>query len=470
MTDFRRMMNECPTVVGMLTTALESGGSLDSAVREVAAEGPPLSAGMFTRAVRTTDTKGASSLGAALTAEVSALPASASGYRHSVLLCIAASESSGQEERLRLLREASDIALDSVRTMGEAYSASLTVPCMTVFGLGIMVPMILMSIVPLLGMGGLFGTTSVDGDMVVLLTVVAIPAVILVLSMAIRGRNPFASEPIGPPGFAKALPLLVAVPLALFQFQQGSGPEDVVLLSVAPAAAMTAILLAGDRIAERARASCESGLRDSVFEMGNRMLSGETFETACTGVLLSRDECGETAERLERELLLCRGDIGAAVDSSVSPVSPEVSRALRDIQRCSEEDVDNAGRLAIALGRQFHNGDSVRRSLELRLKSMTDMMVGTAVVFAPMVLGMSVSMLGPLSEVAGYQSSMDTGAVLSAYIVELCILISVLTTSLGDRGGFGTGLWRFCLMAPVALIVFRVCSGISLRRGYHRVG
>ena len=58
---------------------------------------------------------------------------------------------------------------------------------------------------------------------------------------------------------------------------------------------------------------------------------------------------------------------------------------------------------------------------------MVDMMTGTALLFAPLVLGMSVAMLGPLSEIAGYQDVGDTGAVLSAYLVELCGLIAVLT-------------------------------------------
>ena len=58
-TDTLRLIDECPTVVGMMTTVVESGDSLDTAIRSVAEDGPPRSAKVFGRAVRLADTKGA---------------------------------------------------------------------------------------------------------------------------------------------------------------------------------------------------------------------------------------------------------------------------------------------------------------------------------------------------------------------------------------------------------------------------
>ena len=147
---------------------------------------------------------------------------------------------------------------------------------------------------------------------------------------------------------------------------------------------------------------------------------------------------------------------------TVSPISADVSRAFCDILRSSACDTVDAGRLAMALGRQFHNSDDVRRRLESELRSMVDMMTGTAVLFAPLVLGMSVSMLGPLSELSGAGTSGDTGTVLSVYLVELCGLIAVLTSDLSGRHGAREVVWRFSTMVPVSLVVFTVCSGFGL--------
>lgn len=467
--DHRRLLNEAPTVVGILTTSLGSGGSLDTAVRTVASEGPPISAGIFGDVVRLTYTRGCDGIAQGLTEAVGRLPPGASGYKQAMLLCVSASESDGESERARLLEEASETALESVRTMGESYSSSLTVPCMTVFGLGIMVPMILMSLIPMLGIGGMFGAGTLDSRTIVLVTVVLIPAVILALSIWIRRTNPFLPQDPSKEGLLSASPLLLAIPLALFQLSQGRPFEEVVLLSVGPASVVASILMVGGHLSERRREACEQGLRDSVFELGNRMITGDSFEKVCPEVIGGRPECADVRLALERELGLCRGDVGSAVDRSIGSVSQDVSRAYRDILRCSEGDTVDAGRLAIAVGRQFQNSATVRKGLELRLRSMTDMMMGTAVLFAPMVLGMSVSMLEPLSGISGFQPMDDSGAVLSVYLVELCALISMLTCNIGGGGSLRSCLWRFCLMVPAALVVFRVCSSFGLRReGYHR--
>ena len=186
------------------------------------------------------------------------------------------------------------------------------------------------------------------------------------------------------------------------------------------------------------------------------------LENAAVSALKGRRECSDVGVKLEREIAVCRGDLTTAVDNAIGPVSRGMARAYRDILRCSERDSGDAGRLAMALGRQFHNSDNVRRDLEARLKSMKDMMSGTAVLFAPLVLGMSVSMLEPLSEISGYSQDGDVGAVLSLYLVELCLLIALLTSNLGSGDGVRSVVWRFCCTVPVALVVFRVCCGISL--------
>ena len=49
--DVMRLVDEGPTVVGMITTAVGSGGSLDTAIRVVAEDGPRHSRTLFSHAV-----------------------------------------------------------------------------------------------------------------------------------------------------------------------------------------------------------------------------------------------------------------------------------------------------------------------------------------------------------------------------------------------------------------------------------
>ena len=446
----------------MLTSSLESGGSLDTAIRSVALEGPVNSRRLFSDAVNSVDTKSHPGLREALTDVLEKLPEQAMGYRRSVGMCIAASESQDRTESSRILRDAADSALENVRLMGESYSSSLSFPCMAIFAIGIMVPMILMSLMPMLSIGGMFGADMISGETVILVTLALIPGGILAMCMWIRSRNPFREDHGRFIGWRTALPLLITIPLIIVHRMLGFDPDGMLLFSLAPAAIITLAYAWGDRKRSVETDRCVDSLMDSIMDMGNRMLSGENFETASVGSMESKVHCSEIGRRLGCELEMCRGDIGSAVRMAVSPVSPEMASSIDDIRSCSVRDVEDAGRLAVTMGRQYQNRSVTMRVLETRLKSLTDMMFATAAVFAPMVLGLSMSMLEPLSSMAGYNGLEGTSSVLEVYLVELCMLISLLTSSLGRGGRFVDTLWRFCVMCPVSLLIFAICGQVSL--------
>ncbi len=463
--DCRRLLNECPTVVGMMTSSLESGSSLDSAVRMIAAEGPKLSRMLFSGVARRIDTKACRDMASCVTAAISRLPEDAAGYRRAIHLCIAASESSGAEERTRMLKDASDISLLAVKDMGEAYGASLNTPFMTIFGLGILVPMILMSILPMLSIGGMLGPGAIDQGVIVVLTLAVIPAAILTIAVWMRETNPFLRSGRGNYDMRCAAPMLIAVPSAIVCVLLGCDEGWIIFLSMAPACAATILMNMADMRRERLLNKCEQGLRDSVFDIGSRMMSGNNFERAVPEAILARKECKDAGRSMARELLLCRGDVAKAVHRAIRPISEDMAIALTDVYRCSRRDMADAGKLAMALGRQFQNQNHARKSLEISLKSMTDMMTATSMFFAPIILGMSVSMLEPLSGLSGFQSLDGTSLILSIYLTELCLTITVLLSGLGSGESFRAALWRFCILCPLAQAVFCVCCGIAFRQG-----
>jgi len=446
----------------MMTSVLQSGGSIDTAIRDVSISGPRYSKSLFEEAVRKADTKQSDSLSLALSEVVSDLPDTASGYSRSVLMAISASDSADAETMDRMLRDSAEIALQSVKVMGESYGASLTVPCMTVFGIGIMVPMILMSILPLLGIGGMFGSRTIDQSTITVITLAIIPSVISAVAIYVRQRNPFLVSGTSVSDVRCALPLLAAVPLIMICPAMDGINGGLFLFALVPPCAATAILMFDTIREDGRRVKCEQSLKDTVFDLGNRMLSGENFETASIGSIARREACTDLSTDLSREYSLCRGDIGSAISKVIRPISAEMAMGLHNIHICSEKDMDDAGRLAVTLGKQFQNRASTQKDLELKLKSTTDMMVGTAMFFAPMVLGMSVSMLEPLSHLTNYSSQSGTSTILGIYLVELCALISVLVSSLGNGESIPRMVWRFCFMCPVSLAVFAICSSFAI--------
>ena len=460
--DYKKLLNESPAVIGMMTSTLQSGGSIDTAIRSIADSGPKNSRILFEEAVRIADTKGASSLKESLSDQLSVLPIEASGYGRSVMMILSASESSDEETRERMLRDSADIALYSVREMGESYGASLTVPCMTVFGIGIMVPMILMTILPMLSIGGMFGTKTIDQSIIVMVTLAIVPSFILMVALYLRSRNPFLGGGASIEDMRYALPVLLALPLGVIYLSTGSDSDWMFLFSLAPSCIAALILMSETMHRETKRKKCESSLMDTVFDIGNRMLSGNNFEKAGVDSMHTRNALSEISDSLSREYALCRGDVRSAISSVIRPISGEMSIALQNIQTCSERNNDDAGKLAVTLGKQFQNRTSTQKELDMKLKSTTDMMIGTAMFFAPMVLGMSVSMLEPLSGISGFVSPQGTSTILGTYLIELCVLIALLVSSLGNGEGVTKMVWRFCIMCPVSLLVFTICCTISL--------
>ncbi len=459
--DGRRLVNEAPAVAGMMSVVIDAGGSLDTAVRDIARDGPACSRRLFGGVVFAADTRETRDIRTGFNGMLLRLPAAAVPFRRSMQMMIAASESDDVNERKRMLKDAADLALAGLRDAGEAYSASLNTPCMMVFGLGIMVPMILMSILPMLSLGGMFGGSPLSPAALSAVTLVVIPAAIVAVILSVRERNPFMSAADGRPDLRSVLPFAAAVPAALILYSRTGSVE----FSVAAACAAVGLALYAamrpEAVREKLRSAREACLKESVFELGNRLSTGENFENAVVAAVGIKSECLPLADTLRNELLMSRGDSCAAVRSAVGGISPTVSGFLCDIGRCARKDIRDAGRLAISLGRQLQDQEAVRRSIGNKLKSMVDMMSGTAMLFAPLVLGMSVSMLRPLSALVGGGSA-DTAAVLVVYLVELCVLMAFLTAYLNGDPGFRGIMRRIALALPVSLSVFCLCTMIPL--------
>lgn len=455
------LLNETPTAVGMMAVIIVAGGSLDSSVRDAAENGPPAVAAILRDVVADADSRTCPDMKEGLSRALAGLPAAAKPFVRAVHMLMAAADSADPAERSGMAAEANAIALAGLKEAGDAYGSGMSNPCMAVFGLGVMVPMVLMSVLPMLSMGGMFGRMPLDPAAISAITLAVIPAAVAAVILYLRSRNPFAgsAERDDP---RCVLPLTAALPV-FGVLMAVTGDAYASAVAAVSAAGISAVLLSAAGMKEgAARRSRESALKDCLFELGNRLVAGENYETAAVAAVASRKECGPMAESLYTEMVLSRGDCCGAVRSSLGGCSPRMAELFCSVQRSSGKDTRDAGRLAMALGRQMQDEESVRKGIENKLRSMLDMMVGTAALFAPLVLGMSVAMLGPVSALAGSVDPAGTKAVLALYLVELCALISVLTVCLTGREGLRHVVFRFGATAPVALAVFTLCSAWQL--------
>ncbi|AMK13908.1 hypothetical protein AUP07_0861 [methanogenic archaeon mixed culture ISO4-G1] len=284
----------------------------------------------------------------------------------------------------------------------------------------------------------------------------------MIVILRMRERNPFSSDGILLSDLRYVLPLLSSIPLGLAYCGVTGTYDNILIFSLLPACILT-ILLMADGVLEMDKIKrYRSCLKDTLSDFGNEMLSGKNYETGLMRSLWKGCSATLICSSFESELAYCRGDVETAIDRSIGTISTDVSDMLKDVRFNSLRNFDEAGRLAIRMGRMLRDRESAQRELEIKLKSTTDMMSATAMFFAPMVLGMSIAMMEPLSEMMGYASLDGTRILLSAYLVELCILISAMLSSLGKSGGLMQMIWSFCRMSALSSVVFWICSSINL--------
>ena len=456
------LMNETPSVIGMMSITLSSNGSFDTAVRDVAKNGPKYMSSIFRKIVLDADCREISDKKQEVMEVVSSFPKPLSSFKRAMQIVVTAFESGDVSERTAMMKDAESIVLTGLKSMGESYSSSLNSPCMLIFGLGIMMPMILISMLPMLSIGGLFSVSFINSKMITVMVLVLIPVIVASLILSIRGKNPFYKAELSSSDVRYLLPLVSAIPVYLICARIGFDADRSIIFAFIAAGFMTFCTIYPSILKEKERTKIEESLKDALFELGNRLSMGETFENAIKRTFESKKDCISLSYMIERELNICRGDIESAIIAVIGKVSDEMTGHYCDIYRASLKDVRNAGKLATSIAHQIQDQNGVRKDIENKLKSTMDMMTGTSAIFAPIILGMSIVMLGPISEITGQVFFENIGTTLAIYLVELAALISLMSSNLMCKGKTVDVMARFAMMMPISLAVFMVCSSFSL--------
>lgn len=451
--NFRLLLKEGPRAIGMMAVVIESGGSMDAAVRNVADSGPKNIKGLFSDIIYDADTRIIPDIRTGIDRTLSSLPKELSGLRRSIHLLIAASELPSGAEKTRILKEASDISLNSLKDTGEKFSSSLTNPCMLIFGLGVMTPMIMMSILPLLQIGGSVSNDTMTSVPMVVVILIVVPIAVLAITAEINKRNPFGSDD-GDRDFSVLRIYALSPILGIIGWIVFEDISITVLIATVPVSLIAFVKIRPSVKRETKRKETELMLYESMFELGNRLISGDNFENSLLGALESKKETSKVSEIFRREIVLCRGDVRKAIDSAMYSISPLMAETYTEIYNSSLKNLRDAGRLAISMGRQIQDRETVMSGILNKLKSMLDMMTATAAVFAPLVLGLCMAMLKPLTSISEIADLTGISTVIGIYLIELCVLMAVLTVALTGKNSVRDMTYRFSMMLPLSMLIF----------------
>lgn len=449
----RAFLVDAPAVIGAMGMSMSRASSLERAVEMGTRSGE----GQLQKAVASVAwnslTGESADLRGGLSAWTSGLDKMNEGLRRALHLIMAAEESEG-EGRERLLDRANSIALDGLKEACERYVGSLSFPVMLVFAFGVLAPVMLFSLIPLLGMeNGLVGA-ELNIGMLALVLLVLVPAFTLGYIRSMMGRNPLAapSKRWAIPNDRRAL-AFVSIPVALV-IHAVSG--SLTFSALAGLLVLLIALIALGAPEEKGEQDTERSLVDALYRLGNAMLGGQDLERAFEEV--ARTEHGPFRDWGLRMMHATRTDrisLAEAVraDRELASRLPVLHQNYLAVMACAEEDHLGAGKLAVNLAQS--NGDVMKAQAKVRenLRPVVDMMGTTSTLFAPAIIGLTGGIMGLIG---GGTAALT--ALASVYVVELAFIVNHFLGGLEAWGGRQRGMRSYGCRGAIALGVYVIAS------------
>jgi pilus assembly protein TadC len=348
----------------------------------------------------------------------------------------------------RALGRATSIVFEGARRRVREFADGLQRPVFVLFSLGVVLPLMVGSMLPLMSVGGLPATTWIA----VLLMDVLFPFLFILAARRILGRRPLIRHPTTIPievgnGRTRALlALMVGGSLVVLGIGLGTIASDTqearaeldraladgsiatmdpkvraslearadatrsdalsgLAITLGPlpvlwgAAAAVAIYYVPALRAPRQRRSevesIEDSLPDALFQIGSRVADGMPLEPAIRRTADSME--GEAVTGLLRRSLahmtLKRTSATEALFGRGGALagfpSENVSASLKTVVEMVRKDVSGAGRAIVAVSDHLRDLRRVDREIDSRLRPVTEMMRSTATMFAPIILGIT---------------------------------------------------------------------------------
>jgi len=468
----RAYLRESPGTIGTLVMNMRIQPSLEWAMGRVSHTCSGELTKRFVRMGWEVLTRRSDSLEQALLAFIPCLSGQNDAVGRSLHLILASTYEPDVASRDRVLDRANHIAMEGVKEAADQYVASLSNPALIIFALGIMLPVMLFSTSPLLSMGSMSvanagsGNSAFDQGWLFFLLLVIVPVGCLLFANSALGRNPLAEVPRLklPPGIIILVPIGLSVVFSVAFVILVQGELLPYCLSLSFLLPLCIVIRTKVRDQGTSRQDGQrAGFISALFQIGSRMAGGASFEKSLEEIALvgKGTPFGGCANRALRRARLDRVGLSELLERELSVFSgKDIVQAYIVVAGAAEKDPRYAGKLALNLAHNLSDIRAAELRMEENLHGVVDMMRSTGMVFAPIVLGVTSSLMA-ITVGVGFASSstVDLQIVLAMlYLSELVFCISYFTNFLHrDR------TWRhlasdFAVRCPIALLVFTAVS------------
>lgn len=446
---------EGPEIIALMSVSLHSGDSLETAVGFIS-DGVGAAADHFRNILWDVGTRRNASVREALTSDPEFNDGSPLSL--SMQLLVAASDARSIEERTEMVEEANRIIIEGMRSSLERFVASLNVPAMTVFAAGIILPLICVSLLPLMsigqniGMGGGYGHLAIAGMLL-------LPLGVAFYMRSVLRRNPLPLEISYPSSYLVII--IASIPSTAVLAVLGASPILALGVGCLPICLYVRWRLDGAMERRNVLKAGEEEMGSNLLNLGNHLRSGKGLEAALEDSLPSNRAAREATDRMLHYLRCTRMEVSETVSKAFSEISNTAS-IYRAVFMATAKDASQAGILCIRLGKNLHQRKVSKEEVVNRMRSLTDMMSATSTIFAPLVLGIGLSLATPLRHM-GQGIDAATVTLTGIYLIELAILTSWIGCRLEGVDSTAAIAHRSAGRIPVALLAFliswRVLSG-----------
>lgn len=470
----RRMLGEAPSIVGCMTMSMQVRPSLEQAVTFASERGDGILPMRLREAMWANLTRKNGSLSEAIDELSSSLSESNSSLKQSLHLVISATCERTKQGMDRLLDKANSVALGGVRDATESYAASLSMPTMVLFSLGTLLPIMLFSILPLLSLGTSMGSgageEAIPFPYLAFLLLLIIPVSAMAYAWAILARNPLGlvrSDGDDIRSLFSPPHILLWASSVLIAYLSDLGDARPYVLSATIVLVPCVFLgwkLRNHKSSRRKRKQLEKEAISALFQIGNRMVSGATFEKALQEA--AEGMKGTPFQAFARSLLYRSRLFGRPLDEliveegSLRTASRVVENAYVTVVQCAARDPRYAGQIALNLAHMLSDLNSCQGKIEEKLRGVVEMMRSTSIIFAPIVLGVTGALFALIGSQASIGGSMagEIALITGIYIGELSALVSFFTVLvMGDSSWRGVA-HAYAARTPVAFVVFAAVS------------
>ena len=376
-------------------------------------------------------------------------------FKRSLYMVRSATLEKSREAIDRVLDKANQIIIDGTKSKLEEFSTALRTPTMVLFGIGIMLPLLLVILLPILEIGNEWAWVAV-----VVINVI-LPLCLIIYTYNILGKRP---ELTTPPYFESTMTPITRTIIIFLCLVCSSGLILVGIIQVrkslfASLSFVWAIglpialycLLTNMEVKKKARAirKMEDEYPEALFQLGNRIAEGKPIETALskTARTMKNTLISKLFNKISYNLQVTRSSLKEILFGAsgllINSPARTIKNTMRTVVEASSKDPRTAGKTIMLISNYLSDLRKVEREMKEKLNEITGMMTQTAIFIAPLVVGVTVILYQLLStKLSGlnidYESAnipnmgmgqetfspMVVGVSLGVYLIQLVLLVA----------------------------------------------